>query len=130
MGYAAIYAEALALSVKVGISPGRFDSAIRNGRMDCPFYRTFMQWILEGDRDAHKFSINNAFKDMRYLEAMADGVGLANPLGNAIKNSYAVAFAAGGGSDYVPMLATHIGRMNGVDLAPHPDRSKGENGKA
>ena len=36
LGYAALYAEALALADKVGISPARFDSVIRNGRMDCP----------------------------------------------------------------------------------------------
>jgi 3-hydroxyisobutyrate dehydrogenase-like beta-hydroxyacid dehydrogenase len=34
---AAIYAEALALATKVGISPQRFDSVIRGGRMDCGF---------------------------------------------------------------------------------------------
>jgi len=126
MGYAAMYSEALALSVKVGISPERFDSAIRNGRMDCGFYQTFMQWILQGDRNAHKFSISNAFKDMRYLESMSDAVGLVNPMGNAIKNSYAIAVAAGGEADYVPMLATYIGKINGVDLTP----KRLESGKA
>ncbi len=118
MGYAALYSEALALSVKVGISPRRFDTAIRNGRMDCGFYQTFMKWNLEGDRNAHKFSIANAFKDMRYLESMADQVGMVNPLGNAIKNSYAFACAAGGANDYVPMLTTYVGRLNGINLTP------------
>ena len=60
LGYAALYSEALALSQKVGISPERFDSVIRGGRMDCGFYQTFMRWTLEGDRDAHKFTIANA----------------------------------------------------------------------
>ena len=118
LGYAALYSEALALSQKVGISPQRFDSVIRGSRMDCGFYQTFMRWTLEGDRDAHKFTIANAFKDLRYLESMADAAGLANPLGNAAKNAFALADAAGGAQDYVPMLATHIGRANGVDLAP------------
>ncbi|WP_281059067.1 NAD(P)-dependent oxidoreductase, partial [Mesorhizobium sp. M2C.T.Ca.TU.002.02.1.1] len=93
LGYAAIYSEALALAQKVGISPQRFDSVIRNGRMDCGFYQTFMRWTLEGDRDAHKFSIANAFKDLTYLESMAGAAGIANPLGNATKNSFATAFA-------------------------------------
>jgi hypothetical protein len=53
---------------------------------------------------------------------MADAAGLANPMGNAAKNSFALAHAADGGAqDYVPMLATHIGRANGVDLAPKKD---------
>jgi 3-hydroxyisobutyrate dehydrogenase-like beta-hydroxyacid dehydrogenase len=118
LGYAALYSEALALAAKVGISPARFDSVIRNGRMDCGFYQTFMRWTLEGDRDAHKFILANGLKDLTYLEAMADAAGLVNPLGNAAKNAFAAAVAAGGAEDFVPMLATYIGRLNGVDLAP------------
>ena len=120
MGYAALFSEALVAAAKVGISPERFDSVIRGGRMDNPFYQTFMRWTLEGDRDAHKFSISNAFKDMRYLESMMDAAGVANPLGNAIKNSFSTAVSAGAAEDYVPMLATHIARLNGVDLSPKP----------
>jgi 3-hydroxyisobutyrate dehydrogenase-like beta-hydroxyacid dehydrogenase len=122
LGYAALYSEALALAQKVGISPARFDSVIRNGRMDCGFYQTFMRWTLEGDRDAHKFSIANAFKDLTYLESMADAVGMVNPLGNAAKNAFASAVAAGAADQYVPMLATHVGRLNGIDLTP-PEKS-------
>jgi 3-hydroxyisobutyrate dehydrogenase-like beta-hydroxyacid dehydrogenase len=118
MGYAALYSEALTLAQKVGISPARFDSVIRGGRMDCGFYQTFMRWTLEGDRDAHKFTLANAFKDMRYLESMADAAGMANPMGNAVKNSYALAVARGGADDYVPMLATAVGVLNGTDIAP------------
>ena len=118
MGYAALFAEALALSQKVGIAPQQFDSVIRGGRMDCGFYQTFMRWTLEGDRDAHRFSMSNALKDMRYLEAMADAAQIANPVGNAVKNSFSLAVSAGGGQDYVPMLATFIGKVNDVDLTP------------
>jgi hypothetical protein len=49
---------------------------------------------------------------------MANGVGLANPVGNAVKTSFALAVAAGGAEDFVPMLATHVGRANGIDLSP------------
>ena len=116
MGYAALFSEALALAQKVGITPERFDSVIRGGRMDCGFYQTFMKWTLEGDREAHKFTLNNAFKDMRYLESMADAAGLANPMGNAVKNAFAVPVATGKGEDYVPMLSTHVAALNGVEL--------------
>ena len=113
LGYGALYAEALALADRVGIAADRFDSVIRGGRMDCGFYQTFMKFTLEGDRDAHKFSLANAFKDLRYLESMANGAGLVNPLGSAVKNSYGVAIAAGGADDYVPMLPGYIDRLNG-----------------
>ena len=113
LGYGALYAEALALADRVGISADRVDQVIRGGRMDCGFYQTFMRFTLEGDREAHKFSLANAFKDLRYLESMANGAGLVNPVGNAVKNAYGTAIAAGGAEDYVPMLPAYIDRLNG-----------------
>lgn len=120
LGYAAIYAEALTLASKVGITPERFDAVIRNGRMDCGFYQTFMGYLIEGNREAHKFTIANAFKDLTYLESMADAARLVNPVGNAVKNSFAVAFAAGGDGpeDYVPHLPEYVGSANGIELKP------------
>lgn len=126
LGYAAIYAEALALASKVGISPERFDSVIRGGRMDCGFYQTFMGYTIEGNREAHKFTLANAYKDLTYLESMADAAKLLNPVGNAVKNSFGLANAAGGDGpeDYVPHLPQYVGRANGVDLTPAPLRAK------
>ncbi len=120
LGYAALYSEALALAQKVGITPARFDSVIRGGRMDCGFYQTFMRWTLEGDRDAHKFTLANAGKDLRYLESMADAAGVANPMGNAVKNGFALAIADGRAAEFVPMLASFVAAMNGVALT-RPD---------
>ena len=116
LGYAALYAEALTLSQKVGISTQQFDDVIRGSRMDCGFYRTFMGYALEGNRESHKFTLTNALKDMRYLEAMADGALMANPMGNAVKNSFALACSAGGDGpeDYLPHLVDFVARANGV----------------
>jgi 3-hydroxyisobutyrate dehydrogenase-like beta-hydroxyacid dehydrogenase len=116
LGYAALYAEALALSRKVDISVAQFDSVIRGGRMDCGFYQTFMGYAVEGNREAHKFTLTNAFKDLRYLEAMADAAQMANPMGNAVKNSFAMAHAEGGSGpeDYVPHLVDFVARRSGL----------------
>jgi 3-hydroxyisobutyrate dehydrogenase-like beta-hydroxyacid dehydrogenase len=114
MGYASIYSEALALARKSGISPQTFDSVLRGSRMDCGFYQTFFSYVLDGNRNAHLFTLNNALKDTRYLEAMADSVNLANPVGNAVKNSFAIAVAQGKGEEYVPMLSDVITTLNGV----------------
>lgn len=116
MGYAAMYSEALALSNKVGLSTEKFDSVIRGSRMDCGFYQTFMGYAVEGNREAHKFTLTNALKDMKYLASMADGAGVANPVGNAIKNSFAMAHATGGdgAEDYVPHLVDFVAKANGV----------------
>ncbi|MDA9912214.1 NAD(P)-dependent oxidoreductase [Planktomarina temperata] len=116
LGYAVMYSEALALAEKVGITTAQFDSVIRGSRMDCGFYQTFMGYAVEGNREAHKFTLKNALKDTSYLANMADGVNLANPIGGAVKNSFALAFAAGGDGpeDYVPHLVDYVMAQNGV----------------
>lgn len=114
MGYGALYAEALTLAKAVNIDPERFDSVIRNGRMDCPFYQTYMDYVLHGNKEGHKFTIRNAFKDMRYLEAMADDAGIFNGVGNAVRNSYALAMNHGDPDVYVPTLAETMAKVNGL----------------
>ena len=115
MGYAAMYSEALMLGAKAGLTPRIFDQVIRGGRMDCGFYQTFFKYVLEGDRDAHKFSLRNGLKDTTYLAAFAESVSAANPVGAAVRNSYASAVGAGHGDDYVPMLSDVIRKLNGLD---------------
>ena len=116
LGYAAMYSEALALGAKMGIDAKRFDSVIRGSRMDCGFYQTFMGYALDGNREAHKFTMTNALKDLRYLESMANEAGIANPIGNAAKSSFARAMAMGGDGpeDYVPHLVDFVARENGL----------------
>lgn len=117
LGYAAIYAEALAVASKVGISTATFDSVIRGGRMDCGFYQTFMGYALEGNREAHRFTLSNAYKDLRYLESMANAATVTTTMASAAKNSFAGAVAQGGAGpeDYVPHLTDFVARANGVE---------------
>ncbi|CAG4911291.1 unnamed protein product [Acidocella sp. C78] len=117
MGYGALYAEALMLGAKAGLSAETFHSVIAGGRMDCGFYQTFMQYVVGRDRNAHKFTLNNALKDTAYLNAFAVAQGAANPLAAAVRNSYAQAVGAGRGDDFVPMLADFIAEANGVKRA-------------
>jgi hypothetical protein len=115
LGYAALYSEALALGAKAGLTAEVFDSVLRGGRMDCGFYQTFFRYVVERDRNAHKFSLNNALKDMTYLASFANAVGLANPMGAAVRNSFALAVGAGRGGDYVPMLSDVVAELNGIE---------------
>jgi 3-hydroxyisobutyrate dehydrogenase-like beta-hydroxyacid dehydrogenase len=116
LGYAALYSEALMVGAKAGLTPPVFDSVIRGGRMHCPFYDTFFKYVLERDRNAHKFTLNNALKDMSYLASFAQAAKVANPVGAAVRNSFAQAVAGGRGEDYVPMLSDIIAEANGTTL--------------
>ncbi|MBV9077777.1 MAG: NAD(P)-dependent oxidoreductase [Methylobacteriaceae bacterium] len=118
MGYAALYSEALTLAAKAGIDPGRFDSVIRGSRMDCGFYQTFMGYVLDRDPNSHRFTIRNGLKDTTYLESLANALGVANPVGNAVKNAFAHAVATGRGDLHVPQLSDIVAEANGVSLAP------------
>ena len=118
MGYAAIYSEALMVGAKAGLAPAVFDSVISGGRMDCPFYQTFRKYVIERDRNAHRFTIANALKDVSYLAGFAQALGVANPVGAAVRNSFAQAAATGHGEDYVPMLSDWVAEWNGTSLAP------------
>jgi 3-hydroxyisobutyrate dehydrogenase-like beta-hydroxyacid dehydrogenase len=98
------------------------DSALRGSRMDSGFYQTFFRWVLERDREAHKFTVSNAHKDMKYLAAMAETAGIANPVGSAVKNYFALAQASGRGEDFVPMLSDFVAELNGVMLGYPPKK--------
>jgi len=117
MGYAALFAEALAIARKAGLSIEQFHSVIGSGRMRSPFYDTFMKWSVEGDPDAHKFTIANAHKDMRYLASLANEAGAVNPIQSMVKNNFAAMEAAGQGDRYVPMLADFVAALSGLPPA-------------
>jgi 3-hydroxyisobutyrate dehydrogenase-like beta-hydroxyacid dehydrogenase len=116
LGYGALYAEALALSRKVGIDVATFDGVVRDGRMDCGFYRTWMGYALEGNREAHLFTISNAHKDLSYVDSMASAAKVATPLASAARMSYRAALAQGGdgAEDYIPHLADFVAKANGL----------------
>ena len=117
ISYAAIYSEAMALGKRVGVGPKAFHSVIGGGRMSCGFYETFMKYVVDRDRDAHKFTIKNAHKDMRYLMNLVNAAGAANVVAPVVKSYLASAEAMGKGGDYLPMLSDHIASLNGVDLS-------------
>ena len=116
LGYGALYAEALMLGAKSGLQAEIFDQVFRGGRMDCGFYQTYFKYVIERDRDAHKFTLQNGLKDLTYLAAFSASVGAADPVSAAIRNSYALAVATGHGSDYVPMLSDVVAGLNGVEI--------------
>jgi 3-hydroxyisobutyrate dehydrogenase-like beta-hydroxyacid dehydrogenase len=117
MGYAALYSEAMAIARKAGLSIDQFHAVIGSGRMRSPFYDTFMQWSLNHDENAHRFTISNAHKDMRYLASMAGELGAVNPIQADVKNLFAAMEAAGQGERFVPMLADFVAGINALPPA-------------
>jgi len=51
---------------------------------------------------------------MSYLAAFANAAGAANPIGAAVRNTFAQAVGAGHGEDFVPMLSDFVADANGL----------------
>ncbi len=113
LGYGALYAEALMMGAKAGVSAQTFHDVIRGGRMDCPFFQTFFEAVIGGNPEAHKFVLGNALKDLTYLSNFASASASANPIGAAVRNSYALAVGLGRGEEYVPRLTDVVASVNG-----------------
>jgi hypothetical protein len=113
---AALLSEALVLGAKIGIPPAQLNEVLSSSRQNSGFLQTFMQYNVGRDKEAHKFSIANGSKDLRYVNAMAAEAGVMNLLSAAARQYFIHAEAVGGDADYVPMLADHVGRLNGLDM--------------
>lgn len=116
MGYASLYAEAVVLGAKVGLPPATFRQVIGSSRLSNGFFDTFMAYAVDRNRDIHKFTVDNANKDLRYVNAMAADVDMVNVMSSAAKHYFTHIAANGNGSDYVPWLTDHVGRLNGLDM--------------
>lgn len=117
MGYAALYAEALTMGVKAGLSPQSVRDVIGGSRLSNGFFETFMRGAVGREGEVHRFTIANARKDVGYAASMAADAGAANPLGSAILNAFTMAEQAGRGADYVPTMADFTAALSGLDLA-------------
>ena len=117
LSYGALFSEVVVLGAKVGISPQTIREVISPSRMGNGFFESFMGYVVDRNRDSHKFSIANAAKDMRYLNDMASDADMMNIMAGAAKHYYTHAEATGHAEDYVPMLSDHVGALNGVNMA-------------
>ena len=116
MSYGALYSEAVVLGAKIGIPPQTIRNVIGPSRMGNGFFETFMRYVVDRDRDAHKFAIANAAKDLRYINNIAADAQVVAVMASAARHYYAHVEAIGHADDYVPMLSDHVGVLNGVNM--------------
>jgi 3-hydroxyisobutyrate dehydrogenase-like beta-hydroxyacid dehydrogenase len=118
--YGSLFSEVVVLAAKVGIAPALLREVIAPGRMGSGFFDTFMAYVVDRDRDAHKFTIANAAKDLRYINQMASEAGVMNIVAGAAMHYYTHVEAQGGGDKYVPMLSDAVAALNAFSLDPQP----------
>ncbi len=116
MGYASLYAEAAVLGAKVGITPKQFQTVIGGSRLGNGFFDTFTRGCVGREAEVHKFTIQNANKDLRYVNSMAADAGVVNVVASAVRHYFNHVEAIGKGGDFVPFVTDHVARMNGMDM--------------
>lgn len=121
LGFGALFAEALVLAHKAGLSTRMFDDLVRSSRMHCGFYDTFIGWALEGNANAHRFAIDTAFHSISDVAAYARAVDLDSQLAEGIRNVYRQAVAAGDGDAMLPELPRSVACANRIELRPVND---------
>jgi hypothetical protein len=119
LGYAALYSEALALAVKAGLDAASFDNLVRSSRMHCPFYDTFIGWVVSGDRQSHPYALDDALRTISDVLQFSRSVGLKGRLAGSVREIYAKAVADGFGAAMLPELARDaVAKANDIDLKP------------
>ena len=117
MGFVSVVAEALTTASKAGVDIADLHSIVSAGPLSNGIYQNVMRWVLEGDREAHKFTLVNARKDIRYYNRLAESVDSSAIVGSAARQLYEVANNIGYGENYMPQLCDAVAEINGTKLS-------------
>jgi 3-hydroxyisobutyrate dehydrogenase-like beta-hydroxyacid dehydrogenase len=112
LGYAAIWSECYALVAKLGIEPGVFREVLSNSGMNCGNFQNFSKYVVDGDPNAHKFTIANGAKDLRYYTRMADRLDAATLMSDGTLQTLKLGLAMGFGERYVPEMVDIVLNLN------------------
>ena len=89
LSYYSLYYEALTICKQSKISVETFHSVISGGRMDNELFQAFIKFVLDPkEENQHKFSINNANKDLGYLMSLAMQNNAPTLMGSAAKQVF------------------------------------------
>lgn len=118
LGYAALYSEALALTVKSGLDAASFDILMRSSRMHCPFYDTFIGWVVSGDRQSHPYALDDALRTISDVVQFSRSVRVNGRLASSVREIHAEAVANGFSAAMLPELPRAVAKANDIDLKP------------
>ena len=113
LGYAAVWAECYATLDRLGVAPGVLREVVTNSGMNCGNFQNFSKYAVDGDPNAHKFSIANACKDLTYYTHMADRLGAATLMSDSALQTLKLGMAQGMGERYVPEMVDIVRALNG-----------------
>ncbi len=115
LGYNALYAEAYTACRKAGVDLEKFRELITAGGINAGLFQRMSNYIIDGDPEAHLFTLNNCLKDIKYFGQLADAANMAAPMTGAAKTYYHLAVAQGGGEEHMPMLTDYVSVASGAE---------------
>ena len=115
IGYNALYAEAFTACRKAGVDLQKFRDLITGGGINSGMFQRMSNYVIDGDPEAHLFTLQNCLKDIRYFTQLTDDSGMAAPMAGAIKATYTMAVAQGAGDEHMPMLTDYVSMASGSD---------------
>ena len=77
---------------------------VTNSGMNCGNFQNFSKYAVDGDPNAHKFSIANACKDLAYYTRWPTGLGAATLMSDGALQTLKLGMAMGLGERYVPEM--------------------------
>jgi 3-hydroxyisobutyrate dehydrogenase-like beta-hydroxyacid dehydrogenase len=81
--------------------------------MNCGNFQNYSKYILEGDPNAHRFSIANALKDLTYYNRLANKHGAATLASDGALQLMKLAASMGFGGRFVPETIDAVLALNG-----------------
>ena len=113
IGYAAIWSECYAMVRKVGADPAVFREIVSNSGMNCGNFQSFSKYAVEGDPNAHKFTLANCFKDLSYYQRMATREGAATLMSDGALQTLKLGLSMGMHERYITEMVDVVLRLNG-----------------
>ncbi len=120
MGYAAVIAEAIGTAAAAGVDLGKLYRIVSQGAAASGVLEKMLPKALEGDLTGHKFSIANALKDVGYYRNLAEELGHAGTVSDAMHQTYRLADNLGFGDCLMASLFEVQERLNGIAVVPRP----------
>jgi 3-hydroxyisobutyrate dehydrogenase-like beta-hydroxyacid dehydrogenase len=104
MGTIALIAEVAACAIQDGMDTTAMVDCLRKGGAGGAALERVAPYILEGNADLLRFTINNASKDVGYYNTMAEEMDAARLMSKAVYNTLAGQIDQGKGSAFMPEL--------------------------
>jgi len=104
MGTIALIAEVAACAIQDGMDTTAMVDCLRKGGAGGAALERVAPYILEGNADLLRFTINNAYKDVGYYNTMAEEMDAARLMSKAAYDTLAGQIDQGKGSAFMPEL--------------------------